>query len=266
MDKFIAYTADVEHIPLPASLNDPFEVMSPHPLVTLAVNQLQEHLHTQSAWQHNFGLGTAHEDTSLKAIGKMFGVLVVTTKEGKRGFLAAFSGKLAGGNHHAYFVPPVYDSLAQDGFLNQGMLQLEGINTEVREWKEQQAKGLTPQAENRLRYLKQQRKALSQGLQHQLFESYEFLNTAGQTKNPYEIFGKTPPAGAGECAAPKLLQYAYKHGLKPIAMAEFWWGVPPTANAASRNHGAFYPACEHKCRGVLGWMMGRITATKLSNN
>ncbi|MFB1004072.1 MAG: pseudouridylate synthase [Bacteroidia bacterium] len=221
-----------------------------HQLVTMATTQLQEHLRTQREWQHNFGLGTTNEQANLKPIGKMFGVLVVQTENGALGFLAGFSGKLAGGNHHSYFVPPVYDSLTEKGFLNLGMHKLKVINDQVRELKLAGCK-----TTGKLLALQQERKALSQSLQHQLFESYRFLNTKGQTKNPYEIFGKTPPAGAGECAAPKLLHYAYQQNLTPLAIVEFWWGVPPTADAASRSHGQFYPACEHKCRGVLGWML-----------
>jgi len=64
---------------------------------------------------------------------------------------------------------------------------------------------------------------------------------------------KFPPAGAGECAAPKLLQYAYKHQLKPIAMAEFWWGDSPKAEI--RHHGYYYPACKGKCGPILGHML-----------
>lgn len=64
---------------------------------------------------------------------------------------------------------------------------------------------------------------------------------------------ETPPAGAGECAAPKLLQYAYIHGLKPIAMAEFWWGNSPKTEI--RHHGYYYPACKGKCEPILQHML-----------
>ena len=64
---------------------------------------------------------------------------------------------------------------------------------------------------------------------------------------------KTPPAGAGECAAPKLLQQAYLHGWKPIAMAEFWWGNSPKAEI--RHHGYYYPACKGKCEPILQHML-----------
>ena len=76
-----------------------------------------------------------------------------------------------------------------------------------------------------LNQLKDKRKTLSNALQHKLFEQYRFLNILAEEKSLNSIFeGITPPAGAGECAAPKLLHYAFKHGFKPQAMAEFWWG------------------------------------------
>lgn len=85
--------------------------------------------------------------------------------------------------------------------------------------------------ERRISALKSERKTRSAALQQKLFEQFGMLNYRGEVKNLCEIFGqtvhKTPPAGAGECAAPKLLQQAYLHGWKPIAMAEFWWGDSP---------------------------------------
>jgi tRNA pseudouridine32 synthase/23S rRNA pseudouridine746 synthase len=108
-------------------LNDPFVVQDKqHPLVSIAVAQLQQHLKTQTEWQNNFGL--QGKDTTLKPIGKMFGVLVVQTADKELGYLAAFSGKLARQNHHSYFVPPVFDSLSEDTFLNKGMRALKVIN------------------------------------------------------------------------------------------------------------------------------------------
>ncbi len=232
---------------MPDKLNDPFSNLAPHLLCQIAAKQVQNHLTSQTELLHNFGVGVISTE---KAIGKMFGVLVVETKSGSVGFLAAFSGKLANKNHHTFFVPPVFDSLEENGFLNQGMLHLESINKQVREIETVGCK-----ATLQLIQLQQKRRAISQSLQHQLFESYHFLNTKGETKSPYALFGNVPPAGAGECAAPKLFQYAYIHQLKPLAIAEFWWGVPPTLSAANRIHSHYYPACEQKCRCVLSWML-----------
>ena len=83
------------------------------------------------------------------------------------------------------------------------------------------------------------------------------LNYRGEVKTLCDIFEqtvhKTPPAGAGECAAPKLLQQAYLHGWKPVAMAEFWWGESPKTEI--RHHGHYYPACKGKCEPILGHML-----------
>ncbi len=105
--------------------------------------------------------------------------------------------------------------------------------------------------------VKTKRKNKSAVLQQKIFEQYQFLNITGEQKNLTEIFVNIPIiAGAGECAAPKLLQYAFKHQLKPIAMAEFWWGTPPKSQV--RKHGNFYPACRGKCEPILGHMLNGI--------
>jgi tRNA pseudouridine32 synthase/23S rRNA pseudouridine746 synthase len=105
--------------------------------------------------------------------------------------------------------------------------------------------------------LRLQRKQLSAALQQKLFEQYRFLNIRGAEKSLNSIFNGTveltPPAASGECAAPKLLHYAFKHGLKPLAIAEFWWGAPPKSEI--RQHKQFYPACLRKCQPILGHML-----------
>jgi tRNA pseudouridine32 synthase/23S rRNA pseudouridine746 synthase len=102
-----------------------------------------------------------------------------------------------------------------------------------------------------------ERKSRSAALQQQLFDRFQFLNALGETKGLCDIFAQTaqriPPAGAGECAAPKLLQYAFLHKLHPIAMAEFWWGESPKTEI--RIHGHYYPACKGKCEPILQHML-----------
>ena len=105
--------------------------------------------------------------------------------------------------------------------------------------------------------LKTIRKNKSAALQQRLFDNYTFLNQQGESKSLSTIFeGITLIAGAGECAAPKLLQYAFLNDLKPIVMAEFWWGKAP--NMEIRKHGNFYPACRGKCKPILGHMLEGI--------
>ncbi|MCG8327967.1 MAG: pseudouridine synthase [Chitinophagales bacterium] len=105
--------------------------------------------------------------------------------------------------------------------------------------------------------LKKKRKQQSAALQQRLFDQYQFLNQKGKTRGLSSIFQETvfqiPPSGAGDCAAPKLLQFAFQNNLQPIAMAEFWWGISP--KSAIRKHGQFYPACRGKCEPILKHML-----------
>jgi tRNA pseudouridine32 synthase/23S rRNA pseudouridine746 synthase len=105
--------------------------------------------------------------------------------------------------------------------------------------------------------LKESRKRKSNALQHLIFEHYTFLNQRRESKSLFEIFevreDVTPPSGAGECAAPKLLQYAFLNYLKPIALAEFWWGRSPASEV--RRHLHYYPACHGKCEPILKHML-----------
>lgn len=108
--------------------------------------------------------------------------------------------------------------------------------------------------------LKEERKTKSNALQNQLFDQYQFLNKAKEIKGLRAIFKDTafqrPPAAAGECAAPKLLQYAFQNDLEPICMAEFWWGESPKSEV--RKHKHYYPACTGKCEPILGHMLKGI--------
>lgn len=105
--------------------------------------------------------------------------------------------------------------------------------------------------------LKKTRKQLSNDTQDNIFKEYHFLNANGETKNVLELFAHidsgNPPSGAGECCAPKLLHYAYQHQLKPICLAEFWWGAAPPSEV--RTHLNFYPACRGKCEPILSHML-----------
>ena len=206
-------------IPKPEHFTYPFGY-EPHPLCLLAVEEVKQ------------------EITRLNPTeGKMFGVLVVESAEGL-GFLAAYSGLLEGRNDWDYFVPPVFDAQQPDGFFK----------TREREIMQ------SPE-----------HKQMSQELQLWLFRQYKMLNAHGEEKDLVDIWQDyhcspriqkrypLPPGGTGDCCAPKLLQYAYHHHLKPVCMAEFWWGESP--KAIIRHHGQFYPACRGKCKPVLSWML-----------
>ncbi|WP_087521721.1 RluA family pseudouridine synthase [Polaribacter sp. SA4-12] len=104
--------------------------------------------------------------------------------------------------------------------------------------------------------LKKQRKEKSNYLQQTLFSKYAFLNKEKKKRDLLDIFDNPaikPPAGSGECSAPKLLQYAFLNDLTPICIAEFWWGISP--NSAIRQHKNYYPACQGRCKPILAHML-----------
>lgn len=123
--------------------------------------------------------------------------------------------------------------------------QLETTQTEIRKF------------EVEIDQLKTERKERSAALQQKLFEQFRMLNAKGEVKDLCTIFEETvhklPPAGAGECALPKLLQYAYLNDLQPLAMGEFWWGESPKTEV--RFHGYYYPSCKGKCEPILRHML-----------
>ena len=212
----------------------------PHPLCILAAEEVKreiERIHPSE--------------------GKMFGVLVVKQGDGSFvtsagvtkepspcfTFLAAYSGLLEGRNDWPYFVPPVYDAQQPDGYFK------------TKEREISLTSHLSPLTS----------KKMSQDLQLWLFHQYQFLNARGEKKDLVEVWQDyhcsprirrkypLPPGGTGDCCAPKLLQYAYQNGLKPLCMAEFWLG--PSPKSEIRHHGQFYPACRGKCKPVLTWML-----------
>ena len=292
---------------------------TPHPLCVKAAEEVQEYLRQQTAW------------TEELQRGKMFGVLVVEDEQGVLGYLAAFSGNLAGENQWDFFVPPIYDLLRPGSYFPKEEQRISAINHEIarlqtdahyltlrhtaqqeqtqanhalseakaflkaekqrreqlrqagvdeatatalikesqfqkaeykrleRSWQDRmrQTQAEINAWETKIEQLRQTRKQRSAALQQWLFGQYQVLNACGERKPLTEIFAPTsqgtPPAGAGECAAPKLLQYAYLHHLRPRCMAEFWWGDSPKQEI--RQHGNYYPACKGKCEPILGHML-----------
>jgi len=308
----------IDSIALPAQFTYPFHY-TPHTLTELAAKGVQIYLQSRKDWAEEL------------QEGKMFGVLIVRTPEKRIGYLAAFSGNLAGSNHHSFFVPPVYDMLQPDGFFRQEEKNISAINLQIKktensslylemknelnaakqyaaaaiaqykealkkaksERDERRKSGISPeeetlliresqhqkasfkrkekelqnfikekqdkvrQIEETICLLKQERKKRSAALQEKLFGQFRMLNAKGERKDLCELFKSTPqgfpPSGAGECALPKLLQYAYSSDLTPLAMGEFWWGMSPKDEI--RHHGHFYPSCKGKCEPILRHML-----------
>lgn len=313
------FKQDISVVEVPQRFNNPF-YYSPHPLCVMAAQEVRAMLSSDS---------TVAADA---AKGKMFGVLVVRDGDGVLGYLAAFSGLLAGRNNVPGFVPPVFDLQSPTGYFKQEEGEISALNWRIKETEcsdeyvtavaavadtkcamEQQlaamrddmrlgkqcrnelrAKGtLTPDEEAALvresqfqkaelkratarwqqqvagceaavapfkeliASMKEERKRRSAALQRWLFEQFKVLNAGGCEKSLLDIFtahsGIIPPGGAGECAAPKLLQYAYLNSLTPIAVAEFWVGASPQGEV--RRDGCFYGACKSKCEPILGFML-----------
>lgn len=139
------------------------------------------------------------------------------------------------------------------------------MKAELRRLKKALAEQTTLEKENadfqeNLSQMRKLRKKLSDALQQWLFSQFRMLNPKGEEKDLLDIFkdtaSKTPPAGSGECCEPKLLQYAYKHGYKPLQMAMFWWGESPKEEI--RHHLQYYPACNGKCKPILRWMLPEV--------
>ena len=317
MNKLHYFADSISLLSLPEKFTYPFHY-TPHPLCVAAAGEVGRYLSTKGEWQGELRKG------------KMFGVLIVRTGEGEVGYLAAFSGILAGKNRHTYFVPPVYDVQEPDGFFRIEEEQISGINRRIEElqadvrykdckqrladetilagqvlddirgrmkaakverdrlrstvtrvdseqliresqfqkaelkrqkqyWKDHLAslQAEVEVFETEIERLKAERKTRSAALQQWLFKQFRMLNARGEERDLCNLFKdtvqKTPPAGAGEFAAPKLLQYAYRNGWQPLAMAEFWWGDSPKNEI--RRHGYYYPACKGKCGPILKHML-----------
>ncbi len=147
----------------------------------------------------------------------------------------------------------------EEALLNESRFAKAEYRRNVKRWDERMAplKEAVAEYEKNLSMLKEQRRRRSVALQQWLFDNFSFLNSKGEAKSLTQIFATTrqgvPPAGAGECSAPKLLQYAFAHRYAPVAMAEFWMGASPVGEV--RRDGCFYGSCTSKCRPILTFML-----------
>lgn len=319
MELLHRFRQDIMDVEPPVRFNNPF-YYSPHRLCVMAADEVRSFLLADEAL------------VADAARGKMFGVLVVRDADGALGYLAAFSGLLAGSNSVAGFVPPVFDFLSPSGYFKQEEARISALNAKIKEteccegyitaitavaevkctmeqqltamreemrqskqcrselraagaltadeeaalvresqFQKAELKRLTARWQQRIAEceaavtpfkesvaaMKEERKHRSAALQRWLFEQFKVCNANGCEKSLLDIFaahsGIIPPGGAGECAAPKLLQYAYRNSLTPIAVAEFWVGASPTGEV--RRDGCFYGACKSKCEPILGFML-----------
>ena len=317
-DRFHLFENCEAAVDLPQRFTCPF-CYEPHPLALMAVEQVQRYVAGRDDWADEVDAG------------KMLGVLVALDGQGRLGYLAAFSGNLAGSVQHGFFVPPVYDLLDPQGEFKQGEARITAMNHEVERLEHSPELVALQQREasmkqemsdeigsfkalmalhkqerdqrrdagdltdtereellNQSRFekaelkrmrrrndeelakisdeigafccriddLKARRKAMSEALQERIFRLFIVKNGRGESRDLVDVFkplGTLPPAGAGECCAPRLLNYAFNNGLKPVCMAEFWWGASPVGEV--RHHGHFYPACRSKCKPILDFML-----------
>ncbi|MDY0290089.1 MAG: RluA family pseudouridine synthase [Sphaerochaeta sp.] len=177
------------------------------------------------------------------ARGQMFGVLVCEDQGGSEVVLKAFSGQYDSEWLIPGWVGPVADPLAFTQIVTANDERLHELTATI------EGGACSDTAT-----LIQERKSLSQSVLRELYALYEFTCIGGQTKTFADIFGsRLPPTGTGECCAPKLLHWAFSHGLKPISMAEFYYGRPN--RSGSREHKAFYGPCDDKCQPLLRHML-----------
>ncbi len=319
---FHQFDRDITGVELPQKFTYPFNY-TPHQLTVYAAEQVRRYLSANAQY------------SSEASEGKMFGVLVVKDNKNRVGFLAAFSGNLMGTSTLPYFVPPVFDFLAPDGYFKRKEGEISNINiaisaiidtpeyqqsiTTLEEVKSRAAKqialakqhynqaklarsvvrasadcdsntlqqlnsesqfmkGEIKRLEARLKQeveaatttyntlqtkveqLKSTRKELSAELQGWLFDNFQLKNAQGNSCGLRTIFEPTPqkypPAGAGECAAPKLLHYALTHRYTPLSIGEFWVGRSPRGEV--RREGEFYGACRGKCAPILSFVLQGI--------
>lgn len=319
----------------PRRMNNPF-YYEPHPLALQAVDEVVAFLKGDKA-QRFLPAKVAESFVHDISKGKMFGVLVVERKaesgeDNETGYLAGYSGQIAGRADWEGFVPAVFDYLQPDGYFKRHEAEIVGVSEVIRSLENSDEYSLARRhlddvrqqgereiadykammlhsknernlrrkalhdsenraeeeekiiresqfqkaelrrikkrwsaetalaeegvrrVDERLTSLRQRRRTMSDMLQRWLFSRFMMLNAYGESRSLLEIWKKElPPAGAGECCEPRLLQYCFRKGWHPLCMAMFWWGESPKEEV--RHHLHFYPACNGKCKPILGWML-----------
>jgi hypothetical protein len=184
-----------------------------------------------------------------EALGKMFGVLVCRTPEGKEKTLKAFSGQYNGQWEKRGWVPPLFDVQKFNSLNSPVEKQIKSLG---------RAAAATTAVPSR-EIILQKRKKLSQRLMKEIHTLYTLHNFRGDQCSLFDLFqnGRGIPTGTGDCCAPKLLNFAAIHNLQPLGLAEFYWGK--TNRSASRQEGQFYLACKEKCGPILGFLLCGIT-------
>lgn len=181
-----------------------------------------------------------------EALGQMFGVLECENDQGEIVVLKAFSCQYNGVWNVEGWVPPVFDVKAYDQIMIPGDLTIKELGRKM--------EALTTGDEEH-EELKRHRKHVSQSTMKEIQGLYHLQNFRGETMPLTEFFVNTkgPPTGAGDCCSPKLLNHAARHNLRPLGIAEFYWGK--SNRSGTREHGCFYSSCVDKCVPILGFML-----------
>ena len=235
----IRFARDPAPSELPTRFPSPFDRSAVHPLARRAAEETLDELRapTSLPWRLDQPDG-----------GKMFGVLVVTDSRDTIGYLRAFSGMLSGTWFVPGWAPPVFDTVAYDAVWIDGDAEMRALAAT-----HAMLAGDAARAEE-LALFDTRRTARSQQLMQLIQAAYRLSNARGDVRTLHELFAPAlPPGGAGDCAAPKLLAEAYRRSLRPLALAEVWWGAPP--RSGDRRAGSFYPACHGKCGPILTHML-----------
>ena len=188
--------------------------------------------------------------------GKMFGFLITDSGE----TLKAYSGQIQGRSDWPGYVPAIFDYLQPDGYFKTHEAEITALNHEVNKYRGINAKG---DERRHLDEVRRERKERSQALQRWLFSQFLLTNHKGETDTLLHVFEQyarseglqqtVPPSGTGECCAPKLLNYANNHGLRPVVLREFWYGDSPRGEV--RHHGKYYEPCQARCQPIIWWLL-----------
>lgn len=311
---------------LPQKLSDPFE--APHPVARDAALALQERLR-----EGPIAPGIPTDILNRPQGGKMFGVLVVATSDGRVGVLQAFSGQLGTVWNAPGWVPPMFDvrlresvqpageaaiktltanmeALSRSEAFCRAREELEAFDREravelraaeaarqqrrqmrrdaraalgpadgaqrfrldeeserdhrdrrvlEARWREERRRAAQPyeRLKRRLGAMSRLRAYIARRTMQRVHETYRLTSPTGEIRTVRDLFAPAePPWGTGDCAAPKLIVFAHRHQLTPLALAEFWWGPP--SRGGERSEGRFFPPCETKCGPVLSFLLGNV--------
>lgn len=180
------------------------------------------------------------------ARGKMFGVLECARPDGTTTIIRAFSGQYNGCWLASGWVPPLFDVDQFRALSEEVEPRIKALGIEIDACEDHGEKWLA---------LRKERRLLSQQLMEDFHALYKLTNFRGETAKLSEVFlGETGiPTGTGDCCAPKLLNFAAGHQLRPVGLSEFYWGRENLSG--TRQHGSLSGSCEGKCRPILGFML-----------